>query len=367
MSGFDWIYAILLTITIGSIFIKNQERKNLWFCIGGGFLILLFVAKDLNSSLDLHEYLRQYRIIQDLPISEYLNHKFEIGYVLVNKLLSVLFEGERVLLIFVSLLIMVPYFRLFYKESAHPMISLMLFLALGFYSHALSLYRQFCAMAILTFSIRYIKEKKLLPFLLTVLLAMTFHKTAGAFILVYIGCMLPVNKWLLLAAMLGSALVGVFGQPILNLLNQLVTYPGAPAYDGGITLLAVLWTIVFISYWVLGYRMEEGRVRVPFIMLLIAAASQPIAFTFYMWARMALYFSCGMLLLLPELYDEVFCRTDNKVLKLLEKRVPVLHRTIIKIYHTSWFHAVIQIVVFAALYIWFQQEILRPYSLAPIS
>lgn len=367
MSGFDWIYAILLTITIGSIFIKNQERKNLWFYVGCGLLILLFVAKDINASLDLDEYLRQYEVIRELPVTEYLNHKFEIGYVLVNKLLSTLFEEERVLVIFVSLLILVPYFHWIKKESPHPMLSLMLFLALGFYSHALSLYRQFCAMAILTYSIQFIKKRKPLPFLLVVLLAMTFHKTAGVFIVAYIGSLLPVNKWLLLTAVLGSVVLGLLGEPIMHFLNLLVTFPVTVFYDGGITLFIVLWVIVFFSYWLLHTQLNERHIKVPFIMLLIAAASQPLAFTFANWSRITLYFSSGMLLLLPELYNSVFCRTEgNKLLSIAEKYTPSLRKAYISVYHSPWFHALIQIIIFAILYIWFRAEILLPYSLAPI-
>lgn len=368
MDGQYWLYFIMSVLTIGSILVVDKEKKTLLYHLGCGVLILLFVAQEAGVGIDLPEYMFQYNAIQELPVSEYFNHKFEIGYVLLNKLLSLLFEGDRILLVAVGLISLVPFYHYFNKESVNPMLSLMLFVALGFYAHVLTLYRQMCAMAVLTFSYRFIREHKLTPFILTVLFAMTFHRTAGVFVIVYLAELLPVNKWLILTAILGSLAVGLLGEPIMHFVNHFVMWPTSKLYEGGISMLFVLWIAVFICYWLLKPRMEDGRVKIPFIMLLFSAATQPIAFTFSNWARIVLYFSISLVVLLPELYDAVFCQMHgNKLLEKLEMFSQGAYNAMRTAMQQKWFHVVIHCIFLAVLVIWFRVEIYRPYILAPVN
>ena len=370
MNGFYWIYLFLFAAMLCYDFAATRESRRLIYYGACGFLILMFVVQDFSVSVDMAEYMRQYDIIPTLSLWQMFTHKFEIGFVLLCRLLEYLFEGRRVLLLAISVLIMVPFARLFENETEQPMVALMAFLALGMYQHALIYWRQLVAMAFLTFSYRFIRERKLFPFLLTVLAAMTFHKASAVFVISYVLYIVPINKWLLIAAATLSLAGGLLCEQIMDfILNNIVTYHEMyHIRDGGETLLIVLWVVVLISYWLLKDRMNEDMIRLPFLMVLTAAVLQPICFAFYNWLRIVLFFRIALVTLSAQLYTSVFCRrSGNKVLSLMERWMPGVYGAVLHIYDSKGFQIAAQCVMFSILFLWYLSELDGAvYLMAPL-
>ncbi|MGN0977628.1 MAG: EpsG family protein, partial [Faecousia sp.] len=338
----------------------------------GAFLLLIFVTQDFSVSVDMPEYMRQYAIIPGLSFGEMLVHKFEIGYVLLCWILERIFVSNRVLLLVLGVMILLPYCISFEKETEAPMVALMAFLALGMYMHAVIYWRQLVAMAILTFSYRFIRERKFVPFLLVVLLAMTFHKTAIVYLGLYVLYNIPINAKLLIAFGIVSAILGIFGRPIIEF-GIAVIYPRYTNFtresEGGETLLALLWVITLLSYWLFRDRMDDGRIRLPFLMILIAAAIQPICFAFYNWLRIVLYFRVALVPMTAQLYVALFeQKENNKALALLARFTPGLHRAVLTVYDKRWFRIAMQLCLFAVLFVWYVSELDGAfYRMAPIA
>lgn len=360
MNGFYWIYLIMFAAMLCYNFTTSKENKRLLFYGASGFLILMFVVQDFSVSADMAEYMRQYDMIPTLSLGQMLTHKFEIGYVLLCRVLEFLFEGRRVLLLVISILIMVPFTRLYENETEQPMVALMAFLALGMYQHALIFWRQLAAMAILTFSYRFVRERKLLPFLLTVLAAMTFHKASIVFVVIYVLYAIPINKWTLIVAAVISLLGGLFCEQIMDfILNNIITYHEIyHIRDGGETMLIVLWVVVLLSYWLLKERMNEATIRLPFLMVLTAAVLQPVCFAFYNWLRVVLFFRVALVALSAQLYTSIFCRkSGNKVLLLMERWMPKAYHAVLRVYDSRGFQIAAQCMMFAVLFLWYLSEL----------
>lgn len=360
MNGFYWIYLVMFGMMLWYHFAQGTEQRRLIYWAACGFLLLIFVVQDSAVSVDTAEYIRQYEIIPTLSFGQMLTHKFEIGYVLLCRFLNTAFEGRRVLLLMMGLLILFPFARSFEKETEQPMIAMMAFLALGMYQHALIFFRQLAAMAILTWGYRFIAERKPWHFLLSVLLAMTFHKMSLVFVLIYILYAFPVNKWLILFAAVAAIIAGVFCQPIMSfILTYLYEYhPMFHVADGGETLLLVLWVVVLFSYWLLEDRMEDPKVKLPFMMVLAAAVLQPICFAFYNWLRIVLFFRIALVPLSAQLYTTLFCQKEgNRALQMLKRFVPGIYDAVVSVYDTKWFQAAAQILLFAVLFIWYLSEL----------
>lgn len=361
MNGFYWIYLVMIGALLCYDFAKTSEQKRLIYYGACGFLILIFVVQDFSVSIDIAEYMRQWEIIPNLSLGEMLVHKFEIGYVLLCWVLERVFESDRVLLLVLSVMILVPFCRSFETETENPMIALMAFVALGMYMHAIIFWRQLVAMAILTFSYRFVRERRFWPFLLTVLAAMTFHKVSIVFVALYVVYKIPVNKWLLLGCAACSVILGFFGEQIIEF-GIAVIYPRYTDFPrlsiGGETLLALLWVVVLLAFWLLRDRLQQPQIRIPFLMILIAATIQPVCFYFYNWLRIVLFFRVAMVLLIPELYVTVFKQKENnKLLILMEKWMPGIHRAVLAVYEKKWFRATVQVVIFAILFLWYADEL----------
>lgn len=371
MNGFYWIYLVMLAFLLGYEFAKDKETKRLVYYGACGFLILIFVAQDYSVSIDIAEYMRQWAIIPELSFGEMLSHKFEIGYVLLCWVLERLFASDRVLLLVLGVMILLPFCRSFEKETENPMIALMAFLALGMYMHAIIFWRQLVAMAILTYSYRFIRERKLLPFLLVVLLTMTFHKVSVVFVPLYFVYNIPINKWLLLFCGVCSVVLGFFGNDIIEF-GITYLYPRYENFPrlviGGNTLLALLWVVTLLSYWLLHDRLDDPKVRIPFLMLLVAATIQPICFAFYNWLRVVLFFRVALVPMTAHLYVALFDRKEgNQALTLLERFTPRLHTAVLSVYDRKWFKVAMQLMLFAVLFVWYVSELEESvYIMAPI-
>ena len=372
MNGFYWIYLVMFLFLLGYGFAKNSEQKRLVYYGACGFLILIFVVQDFGVSVDIAEYMRQYAIIPGLSLGEMVTHKFEIGYVLLCWILERLFVSDRVLLLVLGVMILLPYGICFEKETEAPMVALMAFLALGMYMHAVIYWRQLVAMAILTFSYRFIRERRIAPFLLVVLIAMTFHKTAIVFLGLYVIYNIPIRPKLLLVCGAISVILGIFGRPIIEF-GIAAIYPRYTTFtretEGGETLLALLWVITLLSYWLFRDRMDDDKIRLPFLMILIAATLQPICFAFYNWLRIVLYFRVALVPMTAQLYVALFERKENnKALALLERFAPRLHRAVLCVFDKRWFRIAMQLCLFAVLFVWYVSELDDAvYRMAPVT
>ncbi len=370
MNGFYWIYLVMIGFLVGYSLTKTKEQRRSIYYASVVFLIIIFIAQDCSVSIDIAEYMRQYAIIPTLSFGQMLTHKFEIGFVLLCRLLEMTFESDRVLLLAMGVLILLPFGRFYDRESSQPMVALMAFVALGMYMHAIIFWRQLAAMAILTFAIPYIRQRKLLPFLLILLAAMSFHKTAVVFLWIYLIYNIPIGKWLLIGCAGLAAVLGFFGNAIIDLGIALL-YPKYALFPrlsiGGYTLLALLWVVTLLSYWVFRQRMDDPRVRIPFLMILTAATIQPVCFAFYNWLRIVLYFRVALAAITAELFVELFQNKENVVLALVNKVSPKLHGQIVKLYDTKWFSLAMQLVLFAVLFVWYVSELDGAvYRMAPI-
>lgn len=370
MNGFYWIYLVMIGFLVGYSLTKTKEQRRSIYYASVVFLIIIFIAQDCSVSIDIAEYMRQYAIIPTLSFGQMLTHKFEIGFVLLCRLLEMTFESDRVLLLAMGVLILLPFGRFYDRESSQPMVALMAFVALGMYMHAIIFWRQLAAMAILTFAIPYIRQRKLLPFLLILLAAMSFHKTAVVFLWIYLIYKIPIGKWLLIGCAGLAVVLGFFGNAIIDLGIALL-YPKYALFPrlsiGGYTLLALLWVVTLLSYWVFRQRMDDPRVRIPFLMILTAATIQPVCFAFYNWLRIVLYFRVALAAIKAELFVELFQNKENVVLALVNKVSPKLHGQIVKLYDTKWFSLAMQLVLFAVLFVWYVSELDGAvYRMAPI-
>lgn len=371
MNGFYWIYLIMFAFLLAYDLVQSRETRKLIYCCACGFLILMFVLQDSSVSIDMAEYMRQWAIIPHLSFPQMLVHKFEIGYVLLCYVLEKLFVSDRIILLAVSCIVIPMFGRFYAKETDHPMLAMMLFVALGMYLHAIIFWRQLIAMAILTVSFRYIRQRRFLPFSFVVLLAMSFHKVAIVYFVLYFLYNVPVSKWLILLCGLSAGLLGLFGREIIEfgIATIYPRYTNVPrVVMGGETLLVVLWIIVLFSYWLLKPHMHDGFVRLPFLMVLIAATIQPVCFGYYNWFRVVLFFRIALIPLAVLLYTHLFRVKDgNRILKQAKGISENLYRFLLESFDTKWFPAAVKCMMFTVLFLWYLTELEGAvYRMVPI-
>lgn len=110
----------------------------------------------------------------------------EPGYELLNRI-SYFFSHDYVLIFVLSSAIIILFFSIaIYQGSANPPLSIFLFVTLGYFFYSMNSIRHFMALALFVFAVKYMKQQRFLPFLITILIAASFHKIAFIAIPIYI-------------------------------------------------------------------------------------------------------------------------------------------------------------------------------------
>ncbi len=150
------------------------------------------------------------------------SYDVEPGYLILNKIVSSMFDDYQALVVIIALIAMCPIAYFYARESKSVVLTIALFLVATPFSMYFSGMRQIIAMG-LAIPLYYLaRKKKLIWFILLVILAMQFHTSAFVLFALY-----PVlntrftEKGLFFSIPLIVA-VYVFNEPIFNALTEFV-------------------------------------------------------------------------------------------------------------------------------------------------
>lgn len=168
--GFLILSGILITLVAGlrDPYVGTTDNIYYWY---------------LFQRLDLTGHFMDYYRALDTSVPIFLN---EIAFSYCVWLLTRFFSNPQILFVVSSGFITWSTFRFIHKNTANVPMAVLLYLCLGLFTFNMNGMRQALAMAICLWAFEHAKNRKLLPFLLTVFLAMQFHKTAFIFFPVYL-------------------------------------------------------------------------------------------------------------------------------------------------------------------------------------
>lgn len=165
-----------------NFFTYHSERfKSGKWIIGSFFtiMILLLSFRGIECGIDIANY--------EILFDETMENSFayvieaydiEYGFHLIEYFTAVTTGSFRFFLVLIALISVVPIWILYSKESTMPYLTVILFAAVCPFSLYFSGIRQACAMAFMMPAYYFVKNKKLVPFLIVCTLASLFHISA---------------------------------------------------------------------------------------------------------------------------------------------------------------------------------------------
>lgn len=163
--------------------VRNSDRAVLTlFFIGFGIMLAL---RSVSCGIDLTNYQYYFESISATPWRYITLWDLETGYVVYVKLVSMLTDNYQVFLAITAAVTVLPLMHLYRKNDDNALLSILLFVYTDIFAMMFSGLRQSIAIAVGVLAYCAIKEKKLLKFLLLVMLATLFHKSAFMLILMY--------------------------------------------------------------------------------------------------------------------------------------------------------------------------------------
>ena len=284
-----------------------QNKKYIIFAVGMLFLVL--ALRDIRVGSDLGRYQTHYTTCSTLSWPRVFD-MYEwncIGFYCLNKIHSMIFGYNyhsflALLAIFEGTVI--AYF--IYKLSVNPMLSIILYMAMGYYAFAFSGLKQALAITFIMLAMIAITEQKLLRFIVLTCVAASIHLPAIIFIFAYFIAKLELNKRKLFLWVGFLVVMFAFRGQIAALLSDMYDSPVEMTGISGIGGKALMMTLFVL----LGFIFRTPSKLHPtyqacFNFMLIAVALQYLAVYGNVFERLADYYFIFFVLYIPLVFQRV--------------------------------------------------------------
>lgn len=240
----------------------------------------------------------------------------ETGFYFLTWLLGRIFDDSQVFLFLTSVFTTWAVCRFVSRNSANASISLIVYVCLGLFTFNMNGIRQALAMSVCLFSYEYVKKRKLLPFILLILVAMQFHKTAICFVPMYILPSMKFSKGNLLIYICGVMLFLLFLDNLILAYNDWSSkeYDSTDSASGGglFVILIYLFALV-IALMQPDLVREQGTGMVCFAVIAGLAAYVARYFSNQMMERISFYYFYFVTLLIPASIEKMGARESKMI------------------------------------------------------
>ena len=170
------------------IFSKRNVFIVLCFC-----QCLIISAVRYDVGLDYQMYAIGFKSMAASGFSSMTYEDWEIGYILLNKIVGLLTRDVNVMMFITSALALAGPFYMIWRYSKNPFMSVFLFLNTYLFYLDMNFIRQGIAMSIMCFAYGFLQDRKMWRYILLIAIAATFHLPVIYLIPVYFFTYIKLN------------------------------------------------------------------------------------------------------------------------------------------------------------------------------
>lgn len=304
-------YSVFIwALIIYNLPLKKRDKNFIYLCLIFIQFTLLAWQKDYSVGQDTLMYYREFISISAGSFKDTLLSEWEPGYVISNWIIGNLGFDFHAYLLIVSAFIYYSVCRFIFRYSKYPWLSVIIFVAFGYYFGSLHILRQYIAIAIILYSYDCILNRKFTSYLALVLLAASFHTSAIMFLptfFLYGQRIRPTTMIVLFSLCLAAALIA--GDVLLNLFVINDKYQDAYVSDkdgaGSGYGMLLFMTLIFSCALLLKPKYLNKQESIFYWIFFISLCMQPLSITVSMVARAILYWSLSLLVLLPMIIHNI--------------------------------------------------------------
>ena len=309
---FVFYVLLLVPIAVQHFRVGNRrvdyEKKNklalLLFFVG---ITILVGLRHMTIGIDTRNYANYFLYCLDKTWADTGSLSNEFGFYYLNKFVSLFTKSYQVFFVLVSIATFGMIYPTYRRLCKDPCLMIVLFCNMSTFVMAFSGIRQMIAIGIGFIAYEFTRKKKLIPFILMVLLAMTFH--TSAFMLAFMYPLYHVRitrKWLLVIVPI-LAVIFAFNQQIFTslawILEEYVGYDASITETGAFTML-ILFAIFAVFVFVIPDEtlLDEETIGLRNF-LIMAVALQMFAPLHTIAMRMNYYYIIFIPLLVPKIIE----------------------------------------------------------------
>ena len=335
MGVFVILFLVPLLLQHAVIGIKNvdYEKKNrramLWFFL----LFTVFVMLRHESvGNDTTNYIMYFNTFKRMSWEDVAKYSLEIGFSYFNKIVSVFTDSPQVFLAVTAIVSTAMIYHTYKRLCLDPSLSIVLFGLMSTFVMMFSGIRQMLAISIGFIAYEYTRNKKLVPFIIAVIIAISFHTSAFMLVFMYPLYHTRITKKWLFAVIPILIIVFVFNKTIFAYLSIIVEkysrFEGELSSTGAYTMLILFTIFAIFAFLIPDDELLDDETIGLRNFLLLSLVVQMFAPIHTLAMRLGYYYIIFIPLLLPKIIE---CRSERW------KQVAVVGRHIMVIFFLVYF------------------------------
>jgi len=220
----------------------------------------------------------------------------EIGWRVLSEVSWFVWPNSKSPMLFTSSVLLISFAVFTIKHSRNLALSYLIFICLGFWGASFYILRQTAALAILLFSYSFIEKRRPLHFVVSVLLATSFHQSAALFILLYPICKVKRSGLYHVVTVYIGLLFLLVGDQIVSFVSSQfgrITYE-LTELSGVSLLILFIGCLLFVEFF------NKKSVDSPFRHAMeLSCVLQTLALHLSVFTRMTWPFSISLTILMP--------------------------------------------------------------------
>lgn len=304
---------ILISVLLTEMYKLEKFKKLRTLLIILIILVPSLVAAFRGGSVgaDTNAYIDYFYLVGSTP-GNLFTYSMEPLYNLLNKLSYLIIPHHSTMLFINSILIMSLIFTTFTKYSKNLSLSILLFYSTYIYYESLNGMRQYIAIALVFFSIRYIFDRKMIKYLIFILLASGFHTTSILMLPLYVlyplvdrGSKMKLFYWVSIALVSYLFLPQILNI-IVSLLPRYSNYiNNIDSSSGGVRSIFISVFLIGLGFFTIYVSKTKPNQRLWFYLLMIifyfASSLYVLEINSNLAQRLGWYFTIFIPLFIPEL------------------------------------------------------------------
>ncbi|NQU80861.1 MAG: EpsG family protein [Bacteroidetes bacterium] len=286
-------------------------NNKLFIQISGFSLFLICALRDVNFGDDGVRYMQKYLYFSNVNISvlwtDFLTFEVKDPFFnLFSKIISILGFSYQFWFAIIAAIFCTAVSTTIYKYSSSIIISFIALISLGYLYFSMTGLRQTIALSMILISYKFLRERKLVVFIIIVVFGALFHSSALIFLLAYPFAYMKIGWKQILSV--GSSLVMAF--LFSNQLRQLIRVIGWNKYlsyyadrDIKLTISGFIIQLLIISFCLFykkGVLFEDKKNISLYNLLFIGLIFQSFAIVVAETFRISMYFSIFSIILIPK-------------------------------------------------------------------
>lgn len=311
----------------------NFDKKNEWaMFLFFAILTLLVMLRHETVGNDTKNYIYFFSDISKKNWGDLHNESFEIGFAFLNKFVSIFTSNQQIYIALIAVVTSLMIYPTYRRLCIDPSLTIVLFCTMSTFLMMFSGIRQMLAIGIGFIAYEFTRNKKVIPFLIVVCIAMTLHVSAFMLFFMYPIYYARITRKRLFVVVPVLCVIFVFNNYVFSFLTMIVSrytkYENALSSTGAYTML-VLFVIFAVFAFIIpnDSKIDEETIGLRNF-LLFAIVMQMFVPLHNLAMRMNYYYIIFIPLLLPKV---IACKSERL------KQVAVIGRHVMVIFFLFYF------------------------------